>query len=228
MPAGAALEFVELCRRKRILFVVFVRHANAAPLREGAASRADKPHDWKEDDQMRVLTEFGRAQCNDASAWFSQLDVRAALSSPARRAADTAVRMTAATETAESKRDAVYLRVVAGVHPAGMSEPCEALFDGMGYGPLRSFFDAPGGEEAFLAYADDVCGELAAVTAAVDGGGGGVAVFGHAVFLNAIAYKVAVAAGCDEEAKDALLDMDLKETQAIHVTLEGGTVAQLP
>ena len=39
MPAGAALEFVELCRRKRILFVVFVRHANAAPLREGAASR---------------------------------------------------------------------------------------------------------------------------------------------------------------------------------------------
>ena len=31
-----------------------------------------------------------------------------------------------------------------------------------------------------------------------------------------------------DKAKDALLDMDLKETQAIHVTLEGGTVAQLP
>merc|ERR1719331_2751913 len=116
-----------------------------------------------------------------------------ALTSPARRASETAMRMTDRTETEEQKVGSVYLRMVAGVHPAGMSETCEALFETLGYGPLRTFFEAAGGEDAFQAYGDAVCAELAA--AAVPGGdGGGLAVFGHAVFLNAIAYKVAQAA----------------------------------
>ncbi|CAH0363883.1 unnamed protein product, partial [Pelagomonas calceolata] len=56
------------------------------------------------------------------------------------------------------------------------------------------FFEAAGGEDAFQAYGDAVCAELAAA-AVPAGDGGGLAVFGHAVFLNAIAYKVAQAAG---------------------------------
>ena len=144
MPAGAAEDFVAKCRQLKLDFVVFVRHASSAPLYEGAAKRSEKPHDWKIDDQMRVLTQKGKDQCA-AATWFRELDVRAALTSPARRASETAVRMTDRTETEEQKVGSVYLRMVAGVHPAGMSEPCEALFETMGYGPLRVFFEAEGG-----------------------------------------------------------------------------------
>ena len=224
MPAGAAEDFVAKCRQLKLDFVLFVRHASSAPLHAGAAKRAEKPHDWKLDDQMRVLTQKGKDQCA-AATWFRELDVRAALTSPARRASETAVRMTDRTETEEQKVGSIYLRMVAGVHPAGMSEPCEALFETMGYGPLRVFFEAAGGEDAFQAYGDAVCAELAA--AAVAEGPGGLAVFGHAVFLNAIAYKVAQAAGASDDAKAALLDMDLGETQGIRVSMSGD-VAKYP
>ena len=224
MPAGAAEDFVAKCRQLKLDFVLFVRHASSAPLHEGAAKRSEKPHDWKIDDQMRVLTQKGKDQCA-AAAWFRGLDVRAALTSPARRASETAMRMTDRTETEEQKVGSIYLRMVAGVHPAGMSEPCEALFETLGYGPLRVFFEAAGGEDAFQAYGDAVCAELAA--AAVPAGPGGLAVFGHAVFLNAIAYKVAQAAGASDDAKAALLDMDLGETQGIRVSTSGD-VAKYP
>ena len=225
MPAGAAEDFVAKCRQLKLDFVVFVRHASSAPLHEGAAKRAEKPHDWKIDDQMRVLTQKGKDQCA-AATWFRELDVRAALTSPARRASETAMRMTDRTETEEQKVGSIYLRMVAGVHQAGMSEPGEALFETMGYGPLRVFFEAEGGEDAFQAYGDAVCAELAA--AAVPGGPGGLAVFGHAVFLNAIAYKVAQAAGASESMRAALLDMDLGETEGIRIELLGGDVAKYP
>ena len=78
MPAGAAEAFVAKCRELKLDFVVFVRHASSAPLHEGAAKRAEQPHDWKIDDQMRVLTQKGKDQCA-AAAWFRELDVRAAL-----------------------------------------------------------------------------------------------------------------------------------------------------
>ena len=54
-----------------------------------------------------------------------------------------------------------------------------------------------------------------------------MAVFGHAVFLNAIAYKVSQAAGASDDAKAALLDMDLGETQGIRVSMSGD-VAKYP
>ena len=60
------------------------------------------------------------------------------------------------------------------------------------------------------------------------GEGGGLAVFGHAVFLNAIAFKVAQASGASDDAKAALLDMDLGETEGIRIDLTGGDVAKYP
>ena len=59
------------------------------------------------------------------------------------------------------------------------------------------------------------------------GDGGGLAVFGHAVFLNAIAFKVAQAAGASEAMRAALLDMDLGETEGIRVSMSGD-VAKYP
>ena len=78
MPAGAAEDFVAKCRQLKLDFVLFVRHASSAPLHAGAAKRSEKPHDWKIDDQMRVLTQKGKDQCA-AATWFRELDVRAAL-----------------------------------------------------------------------------------------------------------------------------------------------------
>ena len=117
--------------------------------------------------------------------------------------------------------------MVEGVHPAGMNEACEIMFETRGYGPLRGFFDATYGEEgavgrdAFSEYAAKVNAEMAAIikgpsftTETADATGSTcLAVFGHAVFLNAIAFQVAVAAGAAEAAQDALLDMDLGETE---------------
>ena len=155
--------------------------------------------------------------------------MRAILSSPARRAAETAMRMMAAYETEESKREALYLRMVESSHPAGMSETCESMFETMGYSPLQKFFDADGGEQAFMDYGDRVCEEMGRVMngpafaeTATENDGTCIALFGHAVFLNAIAYKVAQAAGSSDEMKKFLLDMDLGETQGIWINLETG------
>eukprot|EP00519_Triparma_laevis_P006733 CAMPEP_0182514398 /NCGR_PEP_ID=MMETSP1321-20130603/35674_1 /TAXON_ID=91990 /ORGANISM="Bolidomonas sp., Strain RCC1657" /LENGTH=56 /DNA_ID=CAMNT_0024721591 /DNA_START=41 /DNA_END=207 /DNA_ORIENTATION=+ len=40
-----------------------------------------------------------------------------------------------------------------------------------------------------------------------------IALFGHAVFLNAIAFKIAQASNMSDENKDKLLDLDLGETE---------------
>ena len=199
-------------------------------MHEGAHKRADAPHDWKLDDQMRCLTKKGEEQCASAStSWFTALPLRAILSSPARRASETAMRMMAAYETEESKREALYLRMVESSHPAGMSETCESLFETRGYGPLRGFFAAENGEQAFQEYADKVCEEMSRVMAgpafaesSTDSDGTALALFGHAVFLNAIAFKVAQASGSSDEMKSFLLDMDLGETQGILIDITTG------
>jgi hypothetical protein len=110
---------------------------------------------------MRAITKKGEDQCTEsAGAYFSELNVCAMLSSPARRAAETAMRMAAMIETEESKHQTLYLKMIEGVHPAGMSETCEHLFESMGYGPLRKFFEVEGGEAAFREYGDAVCREM--------------------------------------------------------------------
>jgi hypothetical protein len=59
-------------------------------------------------------------------------------------------------------------------------------------------------------------------TTSGEGDGTCIALFGHAVFLNAIAYKVAQAAGSSDDMKKFLLSMDLGETQGIWIDLATG------
>ena len=87
-----SVSLVEAAKAAGLTKLLFVRHASSHKMRDGAASRADAPHDWKFDDQMRCLTDKGWEQC-EAAEWFSAMDVRAILSSPARRATDTAMGM---------------------------------------------------------------------------------------------------------------------------------------
>ena len=134
---------------------MFIRHANANPI--AGENRANAPHDWKFRDQTRTLTAKGKEQCTTSRSYLSNFKVKANLTSPARRASETALNMTEPTSSGD-----IFLRMIEGLHPAGMSTICEDLFDTMGYGPLRNFFDAEGGKEGFINYAERVCQEMAA------------------------------------------------------------------
>lgn len=223
---GASL--VAACRAQGVTQLVMVRHANAAPLAEDAPVRTDKPHHWKKDDQKRVLTDKGKEQCMAASTWFSTMPLRAMFSSPARRASETAVGMAAQYESEESKAASLSLLMVESVHPAGMSEICESLFETMGYGPLRKFYEADGGEAAFRDYGNRVCEDLGGqVTLLPESSGTCVAVFGHAVFLNAIALEACLAANWNADTTNQLLDLDLGETQGIKIDVQTGSVEKM-
>lgn len=221
---GAAV--VAVCKEKGVRQLLLVRHANSAPLAEGVPARKDKRHHWKREDQMRLLTQKGKEQCALASQWFSKLPVGYMLSSPARRAADTAVNMASMVESETCKAGTLPVRMVESVHPAGMNETCEMLFETMGYGPLRNFFEAEGGEEAFRDYANSACADIAAVLSAMGSDCGDcVALFGHAVFLNAIALEVCIAGGWAAETVNQLLDLDLGETHGILVDISTGAIS---
>ena len=205
--------------------LVFIRHANAAPIVAGGP-RADQPHDWKMRDQMRGLTQKGREQCAASKAYLAPFAVKANLTSPARRASDTACNMATTTALGD-----IFLRMIEGLHPAGMSAVCEDLFDSLGYGPLRNFFETEGGKEAFCDYAQRVCAEMAAKI----GGpsferdapeGNTICVYGHAVFLNAIVFTVGTSLGV-AGTEGLLLDIDLGETQGIHIDIDAKTIAHL-
>lgn len=201
--------------------MVFIRHANAAPLPNASPERAAAPHDWKMADQMRPLTPKGQEQCQIAATWFAQLNLRGVITSPAQRASHTAANMCGFSTST------LALRMVQSVHPAGMNETCESLFETMGYGPLRKFFDKEEGNAAFRDYAGRVCIEMTEnIQFACTAEGDCLAVFGHAVFLNAIALILAEAAGGAQETIDSLLDMDLGETQGILLDIETGTITK--
>ena len=94
---------------------------------------------------------------------------------------------------------------------------------------LRKFFDAEDGREAFTAYANQVCSELAAKISgpavAEISSGDSFGIFGHAVFLNAVAYVVADAFGLRQ--LDDVLDVDLGEAEVLVVNAEEGGVTHL-
>eukprot|EP01036_Dinobryon_divergens_P039403 gene39403-51938_t len=217
-----ASSFATTCEEIGISKLLFIRHANANPI--AGSSRRDQPHDWKFRDQTRSLSSRGKEQCLRNRTILEGISIKANLTSPARRASETAALMT----TPEGGGD-VFLRMVESLHPAGMSAICEDLFDNLGYGPLRKFFEVEDGREAFLKYANDVCEELSlkAGGPAVSNisSGDTLSVFGHAVFLNAVAYAVAE----ELNVRDAeyILDVDLGETEALLLDLESKSITHL-
>jgi hypothetical protein len=227
-----AEKFLATCKDQSVNRLLLVRHANAMPL-TGVPRRADDGsvvHDWKYRDQTRGLSPKGIVQTSENRHLIEGIAIKANLTSPARRAADTAARMTISESSQrEEKGGEVMLRMVESLHPAGMSTICEDLFDSMGYGPLRKFFDAPDGKEAFLAYGQQVCAELSAkaggpAMSAIDSGDT-LAMYGHAVFLNAVCYVIAAEAGITD--LDFLLDVDLGEAEAIYIDLGAKTIKHL-
>lgn len=112
--SDAVQNLISAAKAKGLNSLCFIRHANAEPGK--GITRVDQPHDWKVDDQLRMLTPRGLEQCTEASAWFQNLNCKAILASPARRAVDTAVRMKDEVETEEKSGGVLHVGMVEGIH----------------------------------------------------------------------------------------------------------------
>jgi hypothetical protein len=189
-------------------------------MKEGTPVRKDVPHDWKRNDQMRAISKKGRTQCSDKDDMLKGFEIRLNLASPARRATETAALLTI------SNGGDISLRMIESLHPAGINDICEDLFDELGYGPLRKFFGADGGQEGFTQYGNTVCHEMNIKISGPAVGsmhGDTMAVFGHAVFINTVAYIAAKEWGISNA--DDILDYDLGEADAVLVDKRSNSVS---
>ena len=96
----------------------------------------------------------------------------------------------------------------------GIAPELEVMFDTLGYGPLKKFWDA-GGQHPAAAYADLVAGDMANVLRGGNAQGTTVSVFGHAVFLNCVAYACAYWIKLSEADLDRLINIDLGEAEGL-------------
>ena len=123
--------FVTACSELGVTKILLIRHANSNPIK-GDNRSSSTPHDWKFRDQTRTLSALGKEQCSISREYLRGISIKANLVSPARRATDTAALM-----TMDPNGGDIFLRMIEGLHPAGMSAVCEDLFDELGYGPVR-------------------------------------------------------------------------------------------
>jgi len=209
---------------RNIKRIVLVRHANATrpdlahdkggPMK--AKAEYATPHDWKEADQMRPITEKGKEQCEAARGWFVSTGLNrgaALVASGARRAVETLQLMG---EQREGGQAEISIVMCTSLHPAGIAPKMEELFDTIGYGALQKYHDAPDGATAAADYAELVCAELADVLRPLGPAAGDidtVSIFGHAVFLNAVARNCAYWLRVSEADMTRLMSIDLGETE---------------
>mmetsp|Transcript_19443 Transcript_19443/g.48572 ORF Transcript_19443/g.48572 Transcript_19443/m.48572 type:complete len:575 (+) Transcript_19443:50-1774(+) len=227
--AKDAGNLVVAMRAAGVTHLVFVRHANAVP---GLSVHSGQPHDWSFDDLSRRLTNRGQAQCAAArTAWFGACPTRkTTLCSPAARAKETAAYMTFDDDSALAAAKLPCL-VIDSLHPFGQAaDACESLVARFGATPLRHYLDVDGGETSFGIYNLGVCRELAIkfrLSPVQREKGTYISIFGHAVWLNSVAYAVACASECSEKELEKLLDLELGEAEGILVPLYGGQIQKM-
>lgn len=183
---------------------------------------------WTVGDLTRQLTPKGQEQAAAAREWLSTHELRAVVSSEATRAWATKDIMAPAFPKGGASAGPGCLTLPM-LHPSrsGTME-CEKMFDSLGYGTLNRYYadttveGCEGrGEEIFRGYMTKVTSELKDVLLAGmetvnmrSKSGDTIAVFGHAVFLNALSVAVGEAMGI-ENAAALVGGMDLGETQGI-------------
>lgn len=246
-PATAASAAVKaehlgrLLREGGITKVLLIRHANAAPRDPEAAAieantilKPDTPHAnaWTVGDLARPLTATGEAQANSAAEWLQQFDVKAVICSEAVRA--TATQKIMMRGRFQPGSDG-YLTLHT-LHPSRSGTPeCETMFGKLGYGTLNTYYaDATvegcegRGRQIFRVYMDKVTRELHALISAgmarFPSSGDTVAVFGHAVFLNAVGVAVGEAMAI-ERAEERVAALELGEAQGILCDATAGEIA---
>ena len=176
---------------------------------------------WTVGDLTRQLTSKGEEQAANAKEWLSAYKLRAVISSEATRAWATKDIMAPGFPNGGPATLTLHT-----LHPARSGTPdCEKMFDSLGYGTLNRYFADTSvegcegrGKEVFRHYMNKVTGELHELLSEGKEGMGAegdtVAVFGHAVFLNAVAVAVGEAMGIDN-AMEVVGSLDLGEAQGI-------------
>jgi len=225
---ASAQEIKEALQEKGITRVVFIRHANAAPPAASgmkAKDAYDTPHDWKMDDQMRPITDKGKAQAEEARRWFLEgiglENCRALVASGARRATET-LQIMAGERHADGTGD-VSILMLPSLHPAGISPTLEGMFDRINYAPLKRYYQEPGGASALDEYSVVVAEEFITLVKNLDSSkkGNTLACFGHALFANAVAKLVGEAMGLSKDDIAALSEIDLGESEGISIQAPG-------
>ncbi|KAK3236346.1 hypothetical protein CYMTET_53508 [Cymbomonas tetramitiformis] len=223
------MSFDEQMSQAGITRIAFIRHANAAPLLPDGSKMKPKgeygtPHDWKTDDQMRCLTEKGKAQAETARRWFIEgiglHSNKVLVSSGARRAAETLQIMA---EKRSQDDASVSIDLIWSLHPAGIAPKCEELFDMLNYGPLTRYYAEEGGEAALAEYGNIVLKEFQGLIASVaDKPGDTISMFGHAVFLNAAAMQFLKMWGFSSTQAKDLTEINLGEAEGIILEKNNG------
>lgn len=225
--SGSPAELGQLLASSGITKVVMIRHANAAPrdpeaaaVEAGTVLKSNTPfaNAWTVGDLTRDLTDKGREQASVAKGWLDAHKLKGVITSEAARAY----------LTKDIMAPGVSTLTLHTLHPSRSGTPeCEKMFDTLGYGTMNTYFadrSVPGcegrGKAIFRNYQSKVTGELHQLITeglaekVLSGEGDTVAVFGHAVFLNAVAIAVSEAMAIpDAEASVAVLE--LGEAQGI-------------
>jgi len=211
---GHAKRFVQLARAAGATHVLFVH--------QGATDNAAALE--------KQLTNQGTAQCMvSRDEWFGRLPVREViLASPAKCCQQTALNMAGRINAAGDEDQSVApLLVIDALNPSGR---CEELFGQRGYGPLRGYLDDDGGETCFGRFAEAtcevLCKEFRAKAKLPKEKATYIAVFGQAVYINALAHALACATGVGADLLEPILDINLREAEALNVPLYGGPPVQ--
>ena len=199
---------------------------------------------WTVGDLTRELTDKGREQAAAAKTWLGSHKVRATIASEAARAIQTKEIMTAGIEKGEMTLHTLHpsrsgtpecekmfdklgcTSRASNTLPARPSvSPSHATVTGVTDGTLNTYYQDSSvegcegrGKPIFRHYMTKVTSELhdliKAGAASFPAHGDTVAVFGHAVFLNAVAVAVAEAFGI-ENADETVAQLELGEAQGI-------------
>ena len=192
---------------------------------------------WTVGDLTRELTPKGEEQASQAREWLGGHNIRAVICSEATRAWATKDIMAPDFPKGGPAAGPGCLTLPT-LHPSRSGTlDCEKMFDKLGYGTLIRYYADTSvegcegrGQEIFRHYMTKVAGDLNDVLVAglptVDmrsSTGDTLAVFGHAVFLNAVAVAVGEAMGI-VNAGELVGGMDLGETQGIMCNASSKTV----
>jgi len=217
-------------QRHNIKTVVLVRHAKTEPrdpekIAEEWGQEAAQPHAnaWMLSDLSRQLTDEGREQCAAAKKkWFGQYKPFALGASEALRAKETR-------DLIGADSSAVKL-CFKSLHPSRSNAPnCERMFDSLGYASLDKYFKSEvDAKKHFAWYGREVCKEIQTILVGYNqpSNGDSLFIFGHAVFLNAVALSIAGEMGMSEAAKGKITALDLGEAEGIAL-VDGTAVTHL-
>ena len=230
--APAARRLGRVLKDAGIAKVILIRHANAKPrdpeaaaVEAGTVLKPETPfaNAWTVGDLTRPLTEKGEVQAAAAAeAYLNSYALKAVIASEATRAIATKEIMT----SGGFPKGGPGSLTLHTLHPARSGTPeCEKMFDKLGYGTLNTFYadrtveGCEGrGKQIFRHYMDKVTGELhdliSVGVADFPTTGDTVAVFGHAVFLNAVAVAVAEAMAIPKS-EEQVAAMELGEAQGV-------------